>query len=97
MKRSRIFVSDASAHANWFSKKMLSLKHGFTVFKKNFYMLLRIAWVVFLFILIAQRIGVELAVYAFAAIMVIGGCLSVLIKALKYLKKSNDSSKIHDL
>ena len=97
MKRSRIFVSGASAHANWFSQKMLSLKHGFAVFKKNFYMLLRIAWVVFLFILIAQRIGVELAVYAFAAIMVISSCLSVLMKALKRLKKNNDSGEIRDL
>ena len=87
---------------SWLNKKMASLKHTFSVFKKRMNILFRIVWCCFLFVLMVELTGFEIAFYIFTRILIIvilirGICslfkkLKNFFKILKKSKKTETDS-----
>ena len=76
---------------SWLNKKMASLKHTFSVFKKRMNILFRIVWCCFLFVLMVELTGFEIAFYIFTRILIIviliRGICSLLPKSSKNPEK----------
>ena len=86
---------------SWLDKKIASLKHAFSVFKKIMNILLRIAIVCFCFSYAVETLGFEIAFYIFTRIFIIviliRGICSLFKKLKNFFKILKKSGKTENL